>query len=177
MDDRSDESLLDLYFAGDADAFKVFFNRHAGRVVGYAMSKGLKKEIALEVRQDVFLRLHKSIHTYEKGRPALPWLFTIVHNCVIDALRQTKHLSDLRSKMITERETLDDATSDTDTINDSTAILANLSEEQRKIFEMRVFNELSFAEIAAKTGKTEVSLRKVFERARLKLRVILSGGD
>ncbi|HET9239229.1 MAG TPA: RNA polymerase sigma factor [Oligoflexus sp.] len=176
MDNRSDETLLDLYFAGDADAFKVFFERHAGRVVGYAMSKGLRQEIALEVRQDAFLRLHRSIHTYEKGRPALPWFFTIVHNCVIDALRQVKQLGNLRSQMIGERGTPGVVTG-TDSLIDSTGTLASLSEEQRKVFEMRVFNELSFAEISVETGKTEVSLRKVFERARRKIQGILSGSD
>lgn len=176
MSDLSDETLLDLYFAGDAEAFQVFFERHAGRVVGYAMSKGLKKEIALEVRQDAFFRLHKSIHSYEKGRPALTWFFTIVHNCVVDALRQIKGLADLREKVTTELGNRS-LTFESQKNDQSSHAIAMLSDEQKQVFEMRVFKEYSFAEISVAIGKNEASLRKIFERARKKIKDILSEED
>ena len=88
MNDQTDEQLLDAYFGGESEAFHTFYKRHAGRVIGYAMTKGLSREVATECCQEAFLKLHRYIHKYEQGRPALPWFFTIVHHSVMDALRQ-----------------------------------------------------------------------------------------
>lgn len=176
MNERSDETLLDLYFAGDAEAFQIFFERHAGRVIGYAINKGLRREIAQEVMQDAFLRLHKSIHSYESGRPALPWFFTIVHHCVVDVQRQAQSIAVLKGKL--EHEAMTSAPSAEMAVSHHSQRLSELlSEEQRQVFEMRVFGELSFAEIASQVGGNEVSLRKVFERARKKLESIFSKED
>lgn len=169
--DKSDESLLDSYFEGDARAFEAFFRRHNGRVIAYAMSKGLSREMAKELAQEAFLRLHRHIHRYEKGRPALPWFFTIVHNSVIDMLRKNP-----RHEQATAFDA-DEFSSPERKFDDAHALLAKLPQAQRQVVEMRAIDELSFKEIAAATGKSDVSLRKLFERARLRLKQSLKQGN
>lgn len=175
MDNLSDEELLDQYFAGDVEAFRSFYRRHAGRVLGYAQAKGLNPQAAEEVRQEAFLRLHHSIHRYESGRPALPWFFTIVHNCMIDIVRQNQSL--LKLKHDWQNQVQEPTSTQEETREDqSTAILASLSSEQRQVVELRVFREQSFKEMAQATGKSEVALRKIYERARQKMRRFWDGG-
>jgi RNA polymerase sigma-70 factor (ECF subfamily) len=176
LDNRSDEELLDQYYAGEVEAFRSFYRRHAGRVLGYVQSKGLNAQAAEEVRQEAFLRLHHSIHRYESGRPALPWFFTIVHNCLIDIMRQNQSLMKMRSawqnngpdSVVLQEEIHEDP---------SAAIMESLSAEQRKVVELRVLEEQSFKEIAQATGKSEVALRKIYERARQKMRSFWEGED
>ncbi|WP_218110218.1 RNA polymerase sigma factor [Oligoflexus tunisiensis] len=176
VDNRSDEDLLDQYFAGDAEAFRSFYRRHAGRVLGYAQAKGLNAQAAEEVRQESFLRLHHSIHRYESGRPALPWFFTIVHNCVIDIMRQNQSLMKMKQEWQNRTE-VTTSPEEAETEPGSAAMLASLSAEQRQVVELRVFQEKSFKEMAQTTGKSEVALRKIYERARQKLRRFGDGGD
>ncbi len=176
MDNRSDEELLDQYFAGDIEAFRSFYRRHAGRVLGYVQSKGLNPQAAEEIRQEAFLRLHHSIHRYESGRPALPWFFTIVHNCLIDMMRQNQNL--LKMKVAWQNQGPANVTTQVENSEDpNMAILASLSSEQRQVVELRVFEEQSFKEIAQTTGKSEAALRKIYERARQKMRRFWDGGD
>lgn len=59
----------------------------------------------------------------------------------------------------------------------SAAVLASLSAEQRQVVELRVFEEKSFKEMAQATGKSEVALRKIYERARQKMRRFWDGED
>jgi RNA polymerase sigma factor (sigma-70 family) len=178
VDNRSDEELLDQYFAGDAEAFRSFYRRHAGRVLGYAQAKGLNAQAAEEVRQEAFLRLHHSIHRYESGRPALPWFFTIVHNCMIDIVRQNQSLMKLKQEWQNRATTqVNPEGGETGSEPESAAMLASLSAEQRQVVELRVFQEKSFKEMAQTTGKSEVALRKIYERARQKLRRFGDGGD
>jgi len=176
VDNLSDEELLDQYFAGDVLAFRCFYRRHGGRVLGYAQAKGLNPQAAEEVRQEAFLRLHHSIHRYESGRPALPWFFTIVHNCMIDIVRQNQSL--MKLKLDWQNKVPEAALSQDETPEDkSAAILSRLSTEQKQVVELRVFQEKSFKEMAQTTGKSEVALRKIYERARQKMRRFLDGGE
>jgi RNA polymerase sigma-70 factor (ECF subfamily) len=175
LDNRSDEELLDQYFAGDVEAFRAFYRRHAGRVLGYARSKGLNPQAAEELQQEAFLRLHHSIHRYESGRPALPWFFTIVHNCLIDIVRQNQSL--LKLKDAWQKQGSEDGQPEGEATQDPAVIMASLSAEQRKVVELRVFEEQSFKEMSQTTGKSEVALRKIYERARQKMRRFWDGGD
>jgi RNA polymerase sigma-70 factor (ECF subfamily) len=174
VNSQSDETLLNQYFEGDAAAFRAFYRRHAGRVHAYAQGKGLNAQAAEEVRQEAFLRLHHSIHRYERGRPALPWFFTIVHHCVIDRLRQNQNLVRMTAQL--------EYTSATDVIMEpvkddkTSAILASLSADQRQVVELRVFQDHSFKDMAHATGKSETALRKIFERARHRMRRYWEGG-
>ena len=170
MSGLSDEQLLDAYFGGDAGAFQAFYKKHSGRVVAYAMSKGLPRELAVEVCQEAFLRLHRFIHKYEHGRPALPWFFSIVHHCMIDSVRTNEQIRNLINAVSKEERltTSSVATFSKDPIH----ALKALTPEQQKIVKMRAIEELSFAEISEITGKSEVALRKLFERARSKLKAL-----
>lgn len=171
MAEPSDEELLNLYYEGDAKAIRAFMARHSGRVIAYAEAKGLRHEVAVEVAQEAFLKLHRFIHQYEKGRPALAWFFTIVHRCVIDSYRGSHNResateAEFFDGLEGEESALDSAQQD----QDVNALLEILPLDQRKLIESRVFEGRSFKEIADSTGKTEVSLRKMYERTRATLR-------
>lgn len=175
MAEPTDEDLLNRYFLGDAKAVRLFVERHSGRVVAYAEAKGLRKEIALEVAQEAFLKLHRFIHQYEKGRPALAWFFTIVHRCVVDSFREKYRKEDPTSAEFFE-SLCDDPEESHERKRFSgeerniELILSILTEEQRTLVRSRVFEGLTFKEIAVRTGKNESALRKTYERARSSLR-------
>ena len=175
MSEPTDEELLNRYFLGDAKAVRQFVDRHSGRVVAYGEAKGLRKEIALEVAQEAFLKLHRFIHHYENGRPALAWFFTIVHRCVIDAFREKGSKEDATAAEFfdglyamgseqDEKHGLSGEPREIDTI------LSILPKDQQSLVKSRVIEGLSFKEIAEQTGKTESALRKMYERARTSLR-------
>lgn len=183
--DLSDEELLEAYCNGDSKAFEVFFRRHLQRVCGYALKKGVARDEASEVSQEVFLKLHAHIAHYEIGKKALPWFFTIVHNTCIDWLRR-QHRSqhkrvgydeiDVESLTASECEPVTESKNEVDSL----IALNTLSEGQRKIVEMRIVDDLSFKDISVKTGRTEISLRKSYSRSVQMLRDLLHkspGGD
>lgn len=136
----------------------------------YAASRGLTREAAQEVVQETFFKLHRNIHRYERGRPALAWFFTIVHRVVVDAYRAAARPEGLSH--------VDVAVGGSDTVDAlvdgrADAVLGamqSLPEGQRRLVEMKVVEGLSYREIADATGKSEVSLRKAFERTLTLLR-------
>jgi RNA polymerase sigma-70 factor (ECF subfamily) len=172
LTEASDEQLLDRYFRGEAEAFTQFFMRHRGRVFAYAKKKGLGNELAQDLSQEAFLRLHRSIDRYESGRPALPWFFSIVHNCVIDALR--KHAKGDREALAAALQMEEGKAHHAPDANPE-EWLKELSDEQRTLMQLRAIDELSFKEISILTGKSDSNLRKLFERTRNRLKLIAKG--
>jgi RNA polymerase sigma-70 factor (ECF subfamily) len=178
----SDEQLLERYAQGDSQAFEAFFVRHKSRVYHYALGKLRRSEIAAEMTQDVFLKLHSKIHLYRQGERALPWFFSIVHNSCIDELRrQTVAFKVLDSSSAAELVAANAAAESVDGKGSlSTAIgdaMQGLSADQRRVLELRVTEGKTFRQISAETGKSEVALRKLYSRAVETLRAWFSEQD
>lgn len=176
--EQNDESLLDLYFSGDAKAFEEFFSRHSGRVMAYGKKMGLSHQDALDLTQEVFLRLHRVIHKYERGRPALPWFFTIVHRMAIDTLRQVKSN---HARFVSDDRKVNNTQADGEVVCElpevSNDAMAKLSSDQKAIIELRLTKDLSFKDIGLAIGKTEATSRKIFERSIKILKAHIASQD
>lgn len=83
----SDEILMAAYQAGNQAAFDELFARHGGSVYGFLARRLPDRSLADDLYQEAFLRVHRARQTYDASRPFRAWLFGIVHNLLIDALR------------------------------------------------------------------------------------------
>jgi RNA polymerase sigma-70 factor (ECF subfamily) len=117
-----------------------------------------------DIVQDVLLSLHAVRHTYDPGRPFVPWLLTIARRRIADAARR----SSSRSARETTVEVLPETFSGAETKNeqessdDQVAIrqaLAGLSGGQREAVELLKLQGLSLHEAAAITGKSVAALK------------------
>lgn len=116
----------------------------------------------MDLTQEVFIKLHRMIHHYESGRPALPWFFAIVHRTWLDMGRAKQRFAKIKDQLAYHGEKFDEA----DTSGPlNTAVLSGLTTTQKEILTLRVVNDLSFREIAERTGHRESTARKIFERA------------
>jgi len=173
--EETDEQLLERYAQGDAQAFELFFVRHRGRVYHYALKKLQRPEVASEIVQDVFLKLHAKIHQYRSGEPALSWFFTIVHNACVDEARrwakatQVMHSTDYSAEQIAAAPDAS-AAQEADVLSALGHSLDQLSLEQRSLLEQRIMQGKSFRQISHESGKNEVALRKVYSRGIEKIR-------
>jgi RNA polymerase sigma-70 factor (ECF subfamily) len=67
--------------AGDTAAFDRLYARYVGWVMAYLRRSGFEPADADDLAQEVFVRLVKSIHTFDAGRGAfVPWLATVTRN-------------------------------------------------------------------------------------------------
>lgn len=174
QENPNDEELLNRWFEGESQAFEIFFVRHSRRIVFYCVKKGLSKEDAEDVTQRIFLKLSQCIHQYEKGRPALPWLYTIVMNEFRDYKRTTARYASKIEHV--ELETRLHATRNGENQFDVTeAAQKVLSPESTEVLKLRVIEERSFADVARETGRSEVATRKIFSRAIQALRNWVKG--
>lgn len=71
----------------DHTAFRILYEAHrsdVGRFLGRLLGDAHTVEDAL---QDTFVRLHRSLASFERGRPLRPYLFAIARNVALNHLR------------------------------------------------------------------------------------------
>ena len=86
--DETDEILMALYQDGAEEAFASLYNRHSGKVFGYLKSRVRSEQDAKDLFQEVFIKIHKSKHLYNRTLPVLPWIFSVTHSVLIGGTRK-----------------------------------------------------------------------------------------
>lgn len=171
---RSDEELMVLYQNGSETAFQALYDRHSSKILGFILSRIQNKEIANEVFQDVFIKIHKSKHLYNKSLPLLPWIFTITRNAVFDSSRRGSKVETATPvEKIDERAAMEDQN---ELGLDLQPSLLKLPAQQKLAVEMRYYDEKTFEEIAATLNTSPVNIRKLISRGVKRLKEIIKDG-
>jgi RNA polymerase sigma factor (sigma-70 family) len=166
--------------AGDEPAWAELYGQHAGRIAGYARSKGVRDPDDLV--GDVFAAAAERLAQFEGDDGRLrSWLFTIAHHRLADDLRRAQR----RATDATAPADLDDVVRIDDAADaadgsvarlDADGALAMLSwvtDEQREVLTLRIIGELSIAETAEIVGKPSGAVKALQHRAiaRIKRRL------
>jgi RNA polymerase sigma factor (sigma-70 family) len=88
-DPRNDDDLLVATARGDADAFGVFYRRHAAEVLAFLARRTGSYELAADLAGETFAGALLSCKRYLPGSaPALAWLLGIARNKLRESARR-----------------------------------------------------------------------------------------
>lgn len=76
---------------GDTAAFRSLVERHQRRAYGIALALVKDENDARELVQDAFLRVYKSLNSFQGSSSFFTWLYRIITNLSIDLLRRPGH--------------------------------------------------------------------------------------
>ena len=88
--DPSDEALIGAHLKGDAGAFAQIMRRYADLLLGYLTGMTSDRQLAEDLFQETFERVHQKAHAYQGRGKFKSWLFSIATNLAIDGLRKRK---------------------------------------------------------------------------------------
>src|SRR5512138_98023 len=88
--EADDLSLVEKARAGEADAFRALVVRYQRKV--YAVALGIVKDadLAWDVSQEVFVRVHRSLDGFKGESSFFTWLFRIATHVAIDNVRKER---------------------------------------------------------------------------------------
>lgn len=177
LDAMTDHDLAELYEQGNDKAFDELLRRHQDYVYSYILFICKNEDTAQDVFQDTFARAIVAIrnHKYQKTGKFSAWLVRIAHNLAIDRTRNAEPgltlthddlplgvTNSLRfSEGTVENRIIE--SQDTECLR---SLLNYLPEMQREVVIMKFYEDLSFKEIAEKTG---VSINTSLGRMRYAL--------
>ena len=71
--------------------FETLLATHARRVYGAALGFMRDEQEARETAQDALLKAWRARRRYDRARPFYPWLYRILRNTCLDALKRRRH--------------------------------------------------------------------------------------
>jgi RNA polymerase sigma-70 factor (ECF subfamily) len=170
-----DVELVSRFRGGDARAFDEIVQRHqepVRRLVGrYVRNEADAKDVA----QEAFTRAFQGLATFRGESAFRTWLYRIAVNLALDHLRGNPKR---------QLEPLENVVTFTHSLQTSRLVAAELWEKvsqrldalppkQRLVFELRMFHDLSFGEVATLAECSEDSAKVNFHYAVKRMRDLL----
>ncbi|MBO6935544.1 MAG: RNA polymerase sigma factor [Deltaproteobacteria bacterium] len=173
--DRTDEELMLAYVDGDEGAFRELFERWAPVVHGLTRRHVRDEDLAREITQQTFFKLHGARNDFRRDGKLRPWLLTIAMNLVREHWRRGKRrkhveLDEKREVAPTPERSRLELEQRAQLLHEA---LAELPETQREVVELHYFQERPYKEVAAIVGSSEGAVRVRAHRAYRKLQAIL----
>lgn len=179
-DSRSDDELLKASL-DDAEAFAVFYRRHAEAVLVYLRQRTGDVETAADLTADVFAGAFAGRRRYKPRRePARAWLFGIANNLLAMNRRKQRRALAARARLGVPRiefqdEELERAEARISALtqgNPLNALVEDLPVEQREAVLARVVHERDYDDIAREQDVSEALVRQRVSRGLARI----SGG-
>ena len=150
--------------------YEKLYNSYYMQVYSYAVALTKNPEQAEEIAQHTFVKALSSKAGYKGKSSELTWLCSIAKNLYYDEMRNSQHIADISEiSELPSDENVERAVADSDMAFRIHLVLHRLDEPYKEVFQLRVFGELSFAQIATIFGKTETWARVTYHRAKLKI--------
>jgi len=162
---------------GSQDAFEEIVKSYQRRVFILAYGILMNREDAMEITQETFFKLFKSLSSLRDDAKFEPWLFTITNNLCLDKIRKNK-------KLKLQNVSIDDIPEGVAIVNETSKneeyqenlkqtiknTIHTLPARQRTIVVMRYFQELKFHEIADNLGISLGCVKKLHFMALEKIK-------
>src|SRR5215470_1770496 len=174
----NEAGLLDKARGGNLFAFEEIVRRYQRRVYATAYRIVRRHEVADDVAQEAFIRAHRSLDRFDTRRPFGPWICRIAANLAVNHVRSPEAREEALPEGHSEAPSALpgplDGVLDREARVQLDRALAGLPGEQRSVFCLRVFEDLSYKEIAEALGISMGTVMSRLSRAREKLREALS---
>lgn len=171
-----DALLVKNYIDGNENALAILVNRHQSKIYGFIYSKVLDRDLSDDIFQDTFIKVIKTLksNSYNEEGKFLPWVMRIAHNLIIDYFRKNKKMPMYReteefsifSIMTDNSPNVESRIISEQVETDLLKLINELPNDQKEVLEMRIYQDLSFKEIADLTG---VSINTALGRMRYAL--------
>ncbi len=180
LKEQDDSVLVSLYVNGNEKAFETLMLRHKDRIYRSVYVKIKNPALAEDIFQEVFIKIINTMKmgNYKEEGKFLPWALRIAQNMVIDHFRRNKKV-----KLISESSSssddynifhtlkLQDANIEESITKEEmeqqiVGLIDYLPDAQKDILIMRLFQEMSFKDIAE---AKDISINTALGRMRYAL--------
>jgi len=174
MKNAPDAVLVKNYIDGNENCLEILITKHKARIYNFIYSKVFDRDLSEDIFQDTFIKV---INTLKRGKyneegKFLPWVMRIAHNLVIDHFRKSNRLPKFQSRnsdfdiftMISDgAKNAESQLINNQIMEDVRRLVDELPNDQKEVVLMRLYQDMSFKEIA---DNTNVSINTALGRMR-----------
>ena len=151
--------------------FETIYRRYFTDVELYLRAICKDASLAEALPEQVFFQALKALPTFRGDCDIRTWLCAMGRNAYLSHLRKTKPTEDISEIQIPDpRKPVQERIEDKEQAMAIHRILHDLPEPYKEVISLRVFGQLSFADIGSLFGKTQNWACVTYHRARQKIR-------
>ena len=172
-----DRELAERFQSGDRAAFEQIVRRHQ-RGVWHLVRRYVKRDAdASDVTQLVFVRAFRGLASFRGAASVRSWLYRIGINCALSWLRdhRREEPTELADDVLIDANPAPARLLEGEEGARLRRAIEQLPPKQKLVLELRVFDDLSFREVAELADCTENTAKVNFHYAVKRLRDILGG--
>lgn len=176
----SDVELISGSLRGYDESFEQLVLRYQRPIVGYVYRMLTDYDAALDVSQEVFIKVYNSLDRYSSDYKFSTWLYRIAHNAAIDHIRRnSKKEQSLETEgeggtyqlqLESPRPTPEDDREKSEWRSEIEAVVKCLPSVYRELIHLRHGEDLSYGEIAEVTDLPLGTVKNRLFRAREMMR-------
>jgi RNA polymerase sigma-70 factor (ECF subfamily) len=171
------DRLIERCLRGDQDAWETIVRQHWRKVFNVAYKFVGRHEEAEDLTQDIFLKIFRSLGTFDRRANFQTWLISVSRNLCIDYYRSVRKERETIDRQLTAEEagpvSLDAgplvALEQRDLAEMLRRALQTLPDSLRTAVMMRDIQELSYQEIAGRLRLPEGTVKSRINRGRKEL--------
>lgn len=175
MVEQTDEEIVALIQAGNADAYGEIMSRYEDKLKRYAWKFLNTRDEIDDLVQDVFIKTYTNIQSFNTSLRFSPWIYRIAHNAFVNELKRKKRTyglfdADTILPMIAGKETADADTLEAEITEELEVHIEKLPAKYREVVILHYFESLSYQEVSdvLKIPVTTVGVRMTRARNKLK---------
>jgi len=166
LDNRTLESAIERVKDGEKAWFEQIVKYYQKSLYKYIRYLTNSSNDVDDIMQDVFIRVYDNLDKYQMGTSFNRWIYKITYNHTMNELKKKKR----RKVVLYDRmpDFPDTRVEDTGISSKTKKVLFQLTLEERNLLYLRIYEEMNYKKMSEILNKSEVSLRKKYERVRKK---------
>ena len=152
------------------EEFDKIYTEYFLEVYKFVISLCQNPELAEEITQETFFKALKNIERFQGDCRFNTWLCKIAKNTFYSYAKKHNRQVDFSFDVIISDENIEKQFVDKETAYTIHKVLHKLKEPYKEVFWLRIFGELSFAQIGAIFDKTESWARVTYYRAKIMIK-------
>ena len=150
--------------------FDKIYAEYYSEVYKFVLTLCQNPTLAEEITQESFFKALKSIDSFNGNCKLSTWLCKIARNTFYSYTKKHNRQVDYPLDAILSDENIEEQFADKEIAYAIHKVLHKLNEPYKEVFWLRIFGELSFAQIGALFEKTESWARVTYYRAKIMIK-------
>jgi len=171
---RTDTELISAYKNGDISGYNEIVLRYQKQVYWVIRKMVNSHDDADDLTQEVFIKIYSALKDFREESNLFTWLYRIATNYSINHIRKAKVRNTVSFEVVTQSIESNEKKSD-EAIDENTRrkvleeAIETLPAQQRAVFNMRYYDELSYEEISKILKKSVGGIKANYFHAVKKL--------
>lgn len=178
---QTDEKLIRKALKGNQSAWQQLVKRYESNVYQYALKMTSNADDALDLMQETFISVSRSLADFRGDSEFKTWLLRIAHFRTVELYRRRKWFADdselQQMDAEPEQSCPELAFSNQQVQRQVVTLMKQLPFEQKLIVELKVFQQQTFDSIGRQLGTSTNTVKSRFYKALDKLKVLLEAND